>query len=144
MVKTMKRALLMLTLLASPMLLSAQSIKGVVKDDGGEPVIGATVREVGTQNGAVTDFEGNFELKNVMKDEISVSYVGFLTQTVNVKGKRYTAARPETAGRGGGGRLWHHEKERRNRSREQSQHRSFREECQHEPRTVIAGHSTGT
>ena len=89
MVKTMKRALLMLTLLASPMLLSAQSIKGVVKDDGGEPVIGATVREVGTQNGAVTDFEGNFELKNVMKDEISVSYVGFLTQTVNVKGKRY-------------------------------------------------------
>ena len=46
MVKTMKRTLLMLALLASPMLLSAQSVKGIVKDDGGEPVIGATVREV--------------------------------------------------------------------------------------------------
>ena len=34
MVKKMKRTLLMLALLASPMLLSAQSVKGIVKDDG--------------------------------------------------------------------------------------------------------------
>ena len=89
MVKTMKRTLLMLALLASPMLLSAQSVKGIVKDDGGEPVIGATVREVGTQNGTVTDFNGNFELKNVTKSEVQVSYVGYHTQTVSIKGKSF-------------------------------------------------------
>ena len=56
-----RRCLMMLLLIAWPLLLSAQSIvKGIVKDDAGEPVIGATVREVGTQNAAVTDFDGNF------------------------------------------------------------------------------------
>ena len=81
---------MMLALMAWPLLLSAQSVlKGNVKDDAGEPVIGATVREVGTNTATVTDFDGNFELKNVSKNEISVSYVGFLTQTVNVKGRSF-------------------------------------------------------
>lgn len=88
--KTMKRMLMMLALLVSPMLLAAQNvIKGHVKDDGGEPVIGATVREVGTQVATVTDFDGNFELRNVTKDEIQITYVGYLTQTVSVKGKSF-------------------------------------------------------
>jgi len=86
----MRRCLMMLLLMAWPLLLSAQSVvKGVVKDDAGEPVIGATVREVGTQNATVTDFDGNFELKNMTKDAISVSYVGYLTQTVQTKGKNF-------------------------------------------------------
>ena len=38
-------------------------VKGHVKDAQGEPVIGATVRVVGTQTGTVTDFDGNFALK---------------------------------------------------------------------------------
>ncbi len=85
-----RRCLMMLLLIAWPLLLSAQSIvKGIVKDDAGEPVIGATVREVGTQNAAVTDFDGNFELKNMTKDAISVSYVGYLTQTIQTKGKSF-------------------------------------------------------
>ena len=88
--KAMRRILMMLMLTACPALLLAQSvIKGHVKDDAGEPVIGATVREVGTQSGTVTDFDGNFELKNVTKHEIQVSYVGYLTQTLNVKGKGF-------------------------------------------------------
>jgi TonB-linked SusC/RagA family outer membrane protein len=88
--KTTRRFLMMLALMAWPLLLSAQSVlKGNVKDDAGEPVIGATVREVGTNTATVTDFEGNFELKNVSKNEISVSYVGFLTQTINVKGRSF-------------------------------------------------------
>ena len=60
--KTTKRCLMMLALMAWPLLMSAQSVKGNVKDDAGEPVIGATVREAGTQNATVTDFDGNFEL----------------------------------------------------------------------------------
>jgi len=45
----------------------AQSItvKGVVKDDAGEPIIGASVVVKGTSNGTITDFNGNFELQNV-------------------------------------------------------------------------------
>ena len=60
--KVLNRILMMLiVLMACPAMLSAQSIvKGNVKDDAGEPVIGATVREVGTQNATVTDFDGNF------------------------------------------------------------------------------------
>lgn len=38
------------------------TIKGVVKDAHGEPVIGASVVEAGTTNGTVTDFDGNFVL----------------------------------------------------------------------------------
>ena len=89
--KVLNRILMMLfVLMACPAMLSAQSIvKGNVKDDAGEPVIGATVREVGTQNATVTDFDGNFELKNVTKDAVSVSYVGYLTQTVQTKGKSF-------------------------------------------------------
>ena len=95
--RTMKRILMMLALVASPMLLSAQSVvKGHVKDDAGEPVIGATVREVGTPNGTVTDFDGNFELKNVAKGEIQVSYVGYLTQTLNIKGKSFVEVTLQT------------------------------------------------
>jgi len=89
--KVLKRILMMLiALMACPAMLSAQSVvKGNVKDDAGEPVIGATVREVGTQNAAVTDFDGNFELRNVTKDAVSVSYVGYLSQTVQTKGKNF-------------------------------------------------------
>ena len=57
-------------------------VKGHVKDDLGEPVIGATVRVVGTQTATVTDFDGNFALKANQGADISVSYVGYQTATV--------------------------------------------------------------
>ena len=53
-----------------------------MKDDLGEPVIGATVRVVGTQTATVTDFDGNFALKANQGADISVSYVGYQTATV--------------------------------------------------------------
>ena len=57
-------------------------VKGHVKDAQGEPVIGATVRVVGTQTATVTDFDGNFALKANQGADISVSYVGYQTATV--------------------------------------------------------------
>ena len=57
-------------------------VKGHVKDAQGEPIIGATVRVVGTQTATVTDFDGNFVLKANQGADISVSYVGYQTQTV--------------------------------------------------------------
>ena len=52
-------------------------VKGHVKDAQGEPVIGATVRVVGTQTGTVTDYDGNFALKAKSGATIEVTYVGF-------------------------------------------------------------------
>ena len=57
-------------------------VKGHVKDAQGEPIIGATVRVVGTQAATVTDFDGNFALKANQGADISVSYVGYQTATV--------------------------------------------------------------
>ena len=61
-------------------------VKGVVKDSYGDPVIGATVKEVGhPKNVAVTDHNGNFELKtSANSGQISVFYVGMKTKTVKV------------------------------------------------------------
>ena len=54
----------------------------------GEPVIGASVKVVGTTNGAVTDLDGNFALTNVPKNAtVEISYIGYTTQKVSVAGK---------------------------------------------------------
>ena len=67
--------------------ISAQTIKGTVTDTSGDPVIGATVMETGTQNGVVTDIDGNFTLQNVKGKTITISYIGMKTQTVALDGK---------------------------------------------------------
>lgn len=77
--------LFMFTLFVGSM--SAQTISGNVKDATGEDVIGATVMEQGTNNGTITDFDGNFTLTLNGGKAIVVSYVGMKTQTVNVAGK---------------------------------------------------------
>ena len=66
-------------------------VKGHVKDAQGEPIIGATVRVANTQNATVTDFDGNFALKANQGADISISYIGYQTQTS--PGRRYHAER---------------------------------------------------
>ena len=63
---------------------SAQSIdvSGTVLEPTGEPVIGATVMQKGTNNGAVTDLDGKFSFKAPQGSVIVVSYIGFATQEV--------------------------------------------------------------
>jgi len=73
---------LMLGLFLSVGAFAQIDVKGHVKDAQGEPVIGATVRVVGTQTATVTDFDGNFALKANQGADISVSYIGYQTQTV--------------------------------------------------------------
>lgn len=66
----------------------AKTVKGTVVDNMGEPVIGASVKVVGTTNGAVTDLDGNFALTNVPKNAtVEISYIGYTTQKVSVAGK---------------------------------------------------------
>ena len=57
-------------------------VKGHVKDATGEPIIGATIRVVGTQTATVSDFDGNFGLKANPGADLSVTYVGYQTATV--------------------------------------------------------------
>ena len=58
------------------------SVKGHVKDATGEPIIGATVRVLGTQNAAATDFDGNFTVKANKGADLQVTYVGYQVSTV--------------------------------------------------------------
>ena len=61
------------------------TVNGLVKDATGEPVIGATVQVVGTQNGTATDLDGLFVLRNVKEgSQIQVTYVGAKAQTLTV------------------------------------------------------------
>ena len=63
---------------------AAQTVaSGTVIDDLGEPVFGASVKEKGTANGAVTDMDGKFSIKVSNKDAlIEISYIGYETQTL--------------------------------------------------------------
>lgn len=62
------------------------TIKGNVVDEHGEPLIGATVKAVGSKQGTVTDLDGNYILTvtNECK-QIEVSYIGYRTQKAKVK-----------------------------------------------------------
>lgn len=63
-------------------------ISGQVLDAQGEPIIGATVLEKGTNNGIVTDLDGNFSL-NVSPDrKLQVSYIGYTTQELAINSTR--------------------------------------------------------
>ena len=60
-------------------------VKGsVLSKTDNEPIIGATVMEKGTNNGTITDIDGNFTLKvSNPKAQVEVSYVGFISQLLN-------------------------------------------------------------
>lgn len=83
------RSLMLSLIMLLPLSLLAQEIKvqGVVKDQTGEAVIGATVMQKGTSNGTVTDFDGNFSLSVPAEATLTISYIGFATQDVAVGGK---------------------------------------------------------
>ncbi len=83
----LSRYALMLVFALMATAMSAQSISGNVKDSFGEAVIGATIMEQGTQNGTVSDFDGNFTLKLQKGGNLVISYVGMKTQTLPTAGK---------------------------------------------------------
>lgn len=55
-------------------------VTGKVVDAKGEPIIGATIKEQGTTNGTITDFDGNFSLDIFANSLLEVSYVGYKSQ----------------------------------------------------------------
>lgn len=85
--RIMKRVLLSSALLLVSTLTFAQSkVSGTVKDANGEPLIGVSVMEVGTNNGAVTDINGNYTLNVKPGAKLKLSYIGFTSQTIKASG----------------------------------------------------------
>jgi len=65
------------------------NVTGVVTENTGDPVIGCTVREKGTQNGTITDIDGNYSIKVANANATLVfSYVGMETQEVKLAGRK--------------------------------------------------------
>lgn len=63
-------------------------VRGVIKDETGEPIIGATVRVKGQSEGTVSDFDGNFTLDVTDDNTLQISYIGYQTQEFAV-GKQH-------------------------------------------------------
>ena len=86
----MKRHLIISLLLGMILALSfplyaqqVQNIKGNVVDEVGEPVIGASVKIDGTGVGTITDLNGNFAISVPSNGKLTISYIGYVTQTIS-------------------------------------------------------------
>ena len=64
-------------------------VKGSLVDANGEPIIGATIKIVGSSGaGAITDIDGNFQLEAPANATIQVSYIGYTDQQIRLGGKQ--------------------------------------------------------
>ena len=74
---------LVLALLCTMSTLAQVQVSGTVTDNVlGEPIIGASVVEVGTTNGTITDLDGNFTLQVKSGAQLQFSFVGYVTQVL--------------------------------------------------------------
>lgn len=65
-----------------------KTVTGTVKDATGEPMIGVSILVDGTTIGGITDFDGNFTIKDVPEKAIlKITYIGFKDQKISVAGK---------------------------------------------------------
>lgn len=92
--KKSRKAFLMTILSGLLIFLSANAqtgttinVKGSVKDTGGEPIIGASIRLQGTTSGVVTDYDGNFTIQAPGNGTLVISYVGYVTQTIAIQSR---------------------------------------------------------
>ena len=62
-------------------------VSGQVVDQGGEPLIGATIKVKGTATGVVTDLDGNFQLDAPANGTLVVTYVGYKEREIAIDGR---------------------------------------------------------
>ena len=63
-------------------------VKGVITDDVGEPLAGATVQLQGTTQGVIADMDGRYEMEVPAKCKLVVSYIGMITKIVDYNGEK--------------------------------------------------------
>ena len=73
-----------------------QTVRGVVVDQNGDPVIGASIQVKGTGTGVVTDLDGRFTLNVDRGAVLIVSYIGYKTQEVEARPNMNIALREDT------------------------------------------------
>ncbi|MBC6401648.1 MAG: TonB-dependent receptor [Ekhidna sp.] len=79
----MKKYLMLLLNTFLSLYAAAQTVRGMVADRQHRPLIGATVLELGTQNGIITDPSGHFTLKLQSREsKLVISYSGFISDTL--------------------------------------------------------------
>ena len=79
---------MMMAFFAMPVLAQNQTVTGTVVDENNEPIIGASVVVEGQKgSGTITDFDGNYTLSVPEKAKVTISYIGYVTQTVKPGGK---------------------------------------------------------
>ena len=84
----MKKHIYLLFLLVSTFSFAQQTVSGTIVDAAGESLIGATVVEKGTNNGTVSDYNGNFELTVAGTDAtLMVTYTGYANEEISLDGK---------------------------------------------------------
>ena len=85
---TWSRKFLLLSVLCFfAVLAQAQTVKGVVRDQNGDAIIGATVKVLGSRGGTVTDNKGQYSIDAPSGSILSVSYVGYLTKQIRLRGE---------------------------------------------------------
>ena len=85
---TWSRTFLLLSVLCFfTVLAQAQTVKGIVRDQSGEAIIGATVKVLGGKGGAVTDNKGQYSIVAPSGSILTVSYIGYLTKQIRLRGE---------------------------------------------------------
>ena len=82
---TQKAMFFVFFLLCSAVMMAQNKVSGTVLDATGEPLIGVSVLEAGTNNGVITDFNGDFSITVKPSAKLTFSYVGYLSQTIPAK-----------------------------------------------------------
>lgn len=85
-----KQCFLVLTLMLLSIGASAQdkiNVKGLVVDDKGEPVIGASILVAGTTQGTITDLDGVFKIQCSPNATLRITYIGYESQNIRVEGR---------------------------------------------------------
>ena len=75
---------LLLALFATAVLSAQSVLKGTVKGADGQPIPGANILVQGTSNGTTTDFDGNFSISVSSGDVLTISYIGYASQSITI------------------------------------------------------------
>ena len=86
-INKIKNILFVLSILFTSIIYSQTKITGTVTDENGAPLPGVNILVKGSQKGTVSDFDGNYSIDASSQEILEFSYIGFLTNIVNIAGQ---------------------------------------------------------
>ncbi len=86
-INKIKNILFVLSILFTSIIYSQTKITGAVTDENGEPLPGVNILVKGSQKGTVSDFDGNYSIDASSQEILEFSYIGYLTNIVNIAGQ---------------------------------------------------------